>query len=200
MKHFWMRCVYLFTSWGIVGMAYHGSAYLQHEPSLLSPSIIDKWIEFTPHAIWAYLSFFLIIPICFFIAPYRRLGWMSGCFVLSGILAALCYLIFPTTMIYPVDNGSSISSWLLVKLIEIDDPVNCFPSLHVTLTSLAIWGALNKFHPLRNIILLLWGMTIVLSIIQLRRHLFIDFIGGTVLALIAGWSVQYGFKRVIKQS
>lgn len=69
MKHFWMRCVYLFTSWGMVGMAYHGSAHLQHEPSLLAPSIIDKWIEFTPHAIWTYLSFFLIIPICFFIAP-----------------------------------------------------------------------------------------------------------------------------------
>lgn len=102
-------------------------------------------------------------------------------------------------MIYPVDNGSSVSSWLLAKLIEIDDSVNCFPSLHVTLTSLAIWGALNKFHSLRNKILLLWGMTIVLSIIQLRRHLFIDFIGGIVLALVAGWSVRYGFKRLIKQ-
>ncbi|MCO6516904.1 MAG: phosphatase PAP2 family protein, partial [Snodgrassella sp.] len=125
--------------------------------------------------------------------------WMSACFMLSGLMAALCYLFFPTTMDFPVDTGNSASSWLLSRLIDIDVPVNCFPSLHVTLTMLAIWGSFDRNHPLRNIILVLWGMAIAFSIIQLRRHLFIDFMGGMVLALMVGYGVRYGFTRLAQQ-
>lgn len=198
MTPYFMRLFYLLIGWLCVGICYRSAAELQNKPTLLAPSIIDKWIEFTPHAIWFYLSFFLIIPICFLVAPYTRLRWMSTSFMLSGFIAALCYLIFPTTMDFPEDTGNSASSWLLAKLIDIDVPVNCFPSLHVTLTLLATWGSFDRHHLLRNIVLILWAMAIVLSIIQLRRHLFIDFIGGVILALMVGCSVRYGFTRLSK--
>ena len=199
MQPFFMRLFYLLVGWISVGICYRSAAELQGKPTLLAPSMIDQWIDFTPHAIWFYLSFFLIIPICFWVAPYSRLRWMSACFMLSGLMAALCYLFFPTTMDFPVDTGNSASSWLLARLIDIDVPVNCFPSLHVTLTMLAIWGSFDRHHPLRNIILALWGMAIAFSIIQLRRHLFIDFMGGMVLALMVGYGVRYGFTRLAQQ-
>lgn len=198
MKYILIRWVYLFFGWMIVGIAYRGSTYWQGEPILLSPSTIDEWISFTPHAIWSYLSFFLIIPYCFLVAPYPRLRWMCCCFILSGCLASLCYLIFPTTISYPTTlNGTSVSLWLLEKLITIDVPVNCFPSLHVTLTLIVIWGCFDTNHPLRNTLLILWGIVIAFSIIQLRRHLFIDFIGGVILALMVGWLVRYWLNRIV---
>ncbi|WP_218837714.1 phosphatase PAP2 family protein [Gilliamella sp. Nev5-1] len=195
-----MRLAYLLLGWLSVGVFYRSAGELQGEPTLLTPSIIDQSIAFTPHAIWFYLSFFLIIPICFLVAPYHRLLWMSICFILSGFLAGICYLIFPTSMDFPVDTGTSISSWLLAKLIDIDVPVNCFPSLHITLTLLAIWGSLDKCHPQRNILLVLWGIAIAFSIIQLRRHLFVDFLGGIALALMVGYGVRYGSSYLIKQN
>lgn len=199
MKQYLMRCVYLLIGWLTVGLVYCSSAYFQGEPILLSPSMIDEWIVFTPHAVWFYLSFFLIIPYCFLIAPYQHVNWMSICFIVSGCLAGLCYLIWPTTIKYPVDkNDSSASNWLLEKLIAIDVPVNCFPSLHVTLTFIVIWGAYDSHHHLRNILLTLWGIAIAISIIQLRRHLFIDFIGGMILAIMVGWIVWYLLSLVVK--
>lgn len=198
MKYIFMRFVYLIVGWLIVGIIYSGTAHLQGEPTLLSPSIIDEWIAFTPHAIWFYLSFFLIIPWCFFIAPYKRVAWMCECFIVSGCFAGLFYLIFPTTVICPVDTTATfISSWLLEKLISVDVPVNCFPSLHVTLTFIVIWGCLEATHPIRSLLLILWGIAIVFSVIQLRRHLFIDFIGGVILALFVGWFVRYCFCRLV---
>lgn len=200
MKPFFKRLAYLIIGWGMVGVCYHSAATLQREPYLLPVSFIDQWIAFTPHAVWFYLSFFLIVPICFYVAPYKHVRWMSICFMVSSFLAALCYLIFPTTMVFPIDQGTSVSSWLLSKLIDIDVPVNCFPSLHIDLTLLAIWGTLDKHHPIRNTVLVLWGIMIALSIIQLRRHLFIDFVGGIVLALTVGWSVRFVFSRLVNQS
>jgi membrane-associated phospholipid phosphatase len=64
---------------------------------------------------------------------------------------------------------------------------------------LAIWGSFDRDHPLRNIILVFWGMAIAFSIIQLRRHLFIDFMGGMVLALMVGYGMRYGFIRLAQQ-
>lgn len=199
MKQYLMRCVYLLIGWLTVGIVYCSSAHLQGEPILLSPLMIDEWIAFTPHAVWFYLSFFFIIPYCFLVAPYQHVRWMSICFIVSSCLAGLCYLIWPTTMKYPVNtHGNSTSDWLLEKLIAIDVPVNCFPSLHVTLTFIVIWGAFDKHHRIRNILLALWGIAIAISIIQLRRHLFIDFIGGMILAIMVGWIVWYCLSLVVK--
>lgn len=192
MKYMLIRLVYLLVGWSVVGMIYRGSSHLQGEPTLLTPSFIDEWIVFTPHAVWFYLSFFLIIPYCFFIAPYKRLAWMCLCFIASGCLAGLFYIIFPTTVTCPADTTWSFaSSWLLEKLIQVDVPVNCFPSLHVALTVIVIWGCIEADHPIRNLLLILWGIAIAFSIIQLRRHLFIDFIGGAILAIAVGWLVRY---------
>lgn len=188
------RLIYLLVGWCSIGAVYNGSIYLQGSPVVLQPSIIDQLIPFSPHAIWLYLSFFLIIPICFFYAPYTHVRWMSLCFISSALLAGICYLVFPTTMVFPIDSGTSISSWLLAKLISIDITQNCCPSLHVTLTAIVVWGCINWQKPIRTLLLILWGIAICFSIIQLRRHVFIDFIGGALLAVIVGYTMQYILK------
>jgi len=37
------------------------------------------------------------------------------------------------------------------------------------------------------VLLLVWAAAIAVSILQLRRHLFVDLASGALLALLAGW-------------
>lgn len=185
------RLIYLIVGWSCIGIVYNGTTYLQGTPTVLEPSCIDELIAFSPHGIWLYLSFFLIIPLSFFYAPYSHVRWMSICFIAAALLAGICYLIYPTTMVFPVDTGSSFSSWLLAHLMEVDIKANCCPSLHVTLTIIVVCGCLNTKRPIRSSLLVLWGVGICFSIVQLRRHVFVDFIGGIIMALLVGYSVRY---------
>lgn len=189
------RLKYLLIGWGTVGLIYESSSLLQDKATVLYPSIIDKLITFTPHAIWPYLSFFLIIPLSFLYAPFSRVRWMSLSFILTGSIAGLIYLSFPTTMLSPIDHGTSISSKLLSHLITIDTTNNCLPSLHVALTMIVVYGYINNKNRFTSILFILWGIVICFSILQLGRHLFIDLITGALLAIISGLIIQYYQKK-----
>lgn len=195
MSNIFIRIIYLLISWGCIGLVYSGNAYLDKTATILEPSMIDVLIPFSSHAVWLYLSFFLIIPICFLYAPCSKVCWMSICFVVIAIIAGGCYFFYPTYIISPIDTGTSLSSYLLTQLMTIDVPRNCCPSLHVALTVIVIWGCLNKQNRISNFLLVLWGVGICFSVLQLKRHFFIDFIAGGVLALCVGYSVQYVLNR-----
>lgn len=184
------RLGYLILGWLSVGVVYYGSVYLQQDPILLGYSLVDKSIPFTEHAVWPYLSFFLIIPYCFLSAPYSNIRWMSFSFIGCGLIAGICFVTYPTMVDFAATPPISVSSFLYHKVLISDVNVNCLPSLHVALTVVAIWGAVNFSHKLRSLGLVLWGILICLSIIQLRRHVFIDLVAGLMLA----WVVGYGMR------
>ncbi|VEA67809.1 PAP2 superfamily [Serratia rubidaea] len=108
----------------------------------------------------------------------------------SALAAGGIYLLWPTTMDYPSVQGESLSSVLLAALMSVDSTQNCLPSLHVTLTFLAVWAAADSRKRLRSALLIAWGAVIALSILQLRRHLFVDLLCGVALALLAGYASQ----------
>jgi len=58
-------------------------------------------------------------------------------------------------------------------------------------TIIVIWGCLDNQKPISSLLFILWGAGICFSIIQLKRHLFIDFIGGASLALLVGYIVKH---------
>ncbi len=181
------RVRYMVLGWGSVGLVYLLTALFEWEGFLLSPTWVDHAIPFTPHAVWPYLSFFLIIPCAYLFCPFHRLRWLSLSMVFIAVAAGICYLVFPTTMEYPVDLGQSWSSYLLERLMKTDTPRNCFPSLHAALTVLSVWAMLDKKYPYRSFVFIVWGLLVCLSIIQLRRHLFPDLVSGTLLALGVGY-------------
>ena len=185
------RLKYLLIGWGTVGLIYESSSLLQGKATILYPSIVDRLVAFTPHAIWPYLSFFLIIPLSFLYAPVSRVRWMSLSFILTSSIAGLIYISFPTTMLNPIDYGTSISSQLLSHLITVDTTNNCLPSLHIALTMIVVYGYLNNKNRFTSILFILWGIIICFSILQLGRHLFIDLITGALLAIISGLVIQY---------
>ncbi|AHG22108.1 acid phosphatase [Chania multitudinisentens RB-25] len=177
----------MLLGWGFVGLVYHSADRWQGPGHMLAPGWLDRLIPFNPQAIWLYLSFFLIIPLCYLICPRQRVIWLRSSMQLSALVAGAVYLLWPTTMDYPLNEAHSPSSSLLAALIRVDSAQNCLPSLHIALTVLAVWAAADAQHKWRSVLLMAWGLAIAFSILQLRRHLFIDLLSGAALAMVVGW-------------
>lgn len=186
MRNFFFRSGQLLLGWGSVGVIYHLVDRLQGAGQVILPSWVDKMIPFSASAIWLYLSFFLIIPLGYFLAPLNAVRWLARSMQLAALGAGAVYLIWPTTLIAPTEPGSGMASSLLNALIAVDSAQNCLPSLHMTLTVLAVWAVAKSRHTLTTLIFILWGIAIAFSILQLKRHLFIDLVGGMVLASVTG--------------
>ncbi len=187
MKSALFRLWHMLLGWGTVGIVYNLTDRLQGAGTLLPPSALDRAIPFNPTAIWLYLSFFLIVPAGYLLAPLPRITWLTRAMQLTALGAGAVYLLWPTTMAYPQNDGVGISAQLLAALTRVDSPQNCLPSLHMALTVLAVWALSDGEHKVRTALWMLWGAAIAFSILQLRRHLFVDLAGGALLALCAGW-------------
>jgi membrane-associated phospholipid phosphatase len=184
------RLKQMLLGWGGVGLIYHIADRWQGVGSVLQPGPIDRLIPFDPAGVWLYLSFFLLIPAAYFACPEKRLIWLRSAFLLAALMAGAFFLAWPTTLSYPADPGGTLSSTLLAALSQVDSAQNCFPSLHMALTVLAVWALHDEQRPTKNALFWLWGLGIAFSIIQLRRHLFIDLAAGVALGLLVGWLGQ----------
>jgi len=185
------RLKQLLFGWGTVGVIYSLSDNLQGPGRVMQPSWLDNLIVYQPQAIWGYLSFFLLIPLAYLYCPEARLLWLRRSMQLTALLAGVIYLLWPTTMVYPpLSTAGSTSERWLQQLILVDSPQNCLPSLHMALTLLAIWALGGRQKLALNLLCGAWGLWIAFSIIQLRRHLFIDIASGTLLALLVGLVLQ----------
>lgn len=187
MKNALFRLWQMLLGWGTVGIVYNLTDRLQGAGTLLPPSALDRALPFSPSAIWLYLSFFLIVPAGYLLAPLQRIKWLTLAMQLTALGAGAVYLLWPTTMAYPQNDGVGISAQLLAALTQVDSPQNCLPSLHMALTVLAVWALSDGERKMRTALWMLWGVAIAFSILQLRRHLFVDLAGGVLLALFAGW-------------
>ncbi|EPR3505893.1 phosphatase PAP2 family protein [Serratia marcescens] len=201
MKNTLFRLGYMLLGWGTVGVVYSLTDRLQGAGTLLPLSALDRAIPFNPAAIWLYLSFFLIVPAGYLLAPLQRIKWLTLAMQLTALGAGAVYLLWPTTMAYPQNEGVGISAQLLAALTQVDSPQNCLPSLHMALTVLAVWALSDGERKVRTALWMLWGVAIAFSILQLRRHLFVDLAGGALLALFAGWlalRIKALRRRVVK--
>lgn len=184
--NFRLRLWYLISGWGAVGVIYSlaGSQDLSRA-TLLSPSRLDLWFTFDPRAIWMYLSFFLIVPLGYFGAKLDQARWLCRAMQLSALGAGVVFALFPTTMVFPQLPEGGLSVALLALLIRYDALQNCLPSLHVTLTVLAVMAVWPRYRLVLRAGLLIWALAIILSILQLHRHQAIDAVSGFILAAIA---------------
>ncbi len=201
MKNALFRLWHMLLGWGTVGVVYNVTDRLQGVGTLLPPSAFDRMIPFSPTAIWLYLSFFLIVPAGYLLAPLQRIKWLTLAMQLTALGAGAIYLLWPTTMAYPQNDGVGISAQLLAVLTQVDSSQNCLPSLHMALMVLAVWALSDGERKIRTAMWMLWGVAIAFSILQLRRHLFVDLASGALLALFAGWlalRMNTRCRRVIK--
>lgn len=181
------RLVAMLAGWGSVGVIYTFSDRWQGPGTVMHPGLVDRMIPFSADGIWLYLSFFLLIPAGYLFCRPEKLRWLTGSMILTALVCGAVYLLWPTTLVYPIDHGQGLSSHLLAQLVAADSTQNCLPSLHMALSLLAVWALYQPEQRWRSGLLLLWGALIAISILQLRRHLFIDLVSGALVALVCGW-------------
>lgn len=188
------RFLPMLIAWLSVGLIYGTTRFIGGEKWIIPELWLDQQIPFSTHAVWLYLSFFLVVPYAFWYAPLARIKPMMHAIIMSALISGVFFIIFPTTLNYPQVYGDSLSDKLFYLLLWIDTAQNCFPSLHASITIICLSGLWQKHKWIANTIYLVMTIAIAYSIIQLRRHLSLD-VGAGVLVGIFAYCVAVNLRR-----
>lgn len=164
---------------------------IQHHPIFtiteLTPSFIDHLIPFNPGYVYTYESFWLLMPIAPWLMDSRR-DLLSYCKAISvmSLIAFSLFFLWPTACARPAGPASGNDVYKM--LITIDRELNAFPSLHAAFTvfsALCCWDIFKtlSFHRMAICLILLWTLAILYATLATHQHLFVDLVGGTLLAL-----------------
>jgi membrane-associated phospholipid phosphatase len=152
---------------------------------------LDMMIGFSPAWVWPYVSYylFLILP-AFLTDDENVLNQVIYSYVVSAAASVLFFLFLPTVLpreSYPTaDAGDFLSVLALDILRAIDTNVNCFPSEHVTLTTIA---ALTMIQINRrwSWIAVPWALAICYSTVATKQHYVLDVFGGLLFGVGFYW-------------
>ncbi len=190
------RCLLL--GWGSVGAVYSLSTALAGQlgaATVLTETAPDRWLAFNPAAIWVYLMFFGLIPYAYAVVRADRLRALQHAMQASALLSGAVFLVWPTTLAYPLATGEGVSLALLRLLLVADTPYNCLPSLHGALTLLCLVVLSERQRLWHTAAVWLLGAGICVSVVVLRRHLSADLAAGLAVAVaslygMGWWRVQ----------
>jgi len=153
------------------------------EPALLPLFSFEESVPLIPMTVWIYLSAF-IQPLGAVWVLYRRPTLQEAARMMGAMITLSClvFVLFPTTMARPPFQVADLSTRMLAFLQSVDQPTNCFPSLHVSVCiacALATWME----RRLMGGMMLLWAGLIALSTLTTKQHYMLDIIGGTAVVL-----------------
>ena len=152
------------------------------EPILL-PTAIDDWVSFS--VVWLPLYLFMLpiswAPACTFVDKRCLKRWAFSV-VLMYLIAFPLWLFWPVTVPREAVVVDGYWTFALSVLRAVDPPVNCLPSMHVAVATLA--GLLiRRVDPLVGRILLILMPFIWYSTMALDQHWFVDGLVGMIIAV-----------------
>lgn len=181
------RLVMMVAGWGTVGVGYSIGRIAPGAAHVLREGTLDLLVPFDPSAIWLYLSFFLFVPVAYLCAPPERVKPLARAMQYSAVLAAIVFVAWPTTLVYPLVPHGATGAGALRALSDFDSSRNCMPSLHGALTLLCMVAIAQRKRPWRTALMFAWGIAVMWSVVAARRHLAVDLGAGLLLgALCAG--------------
>lgn len=165
--------------------------------AFLTPSAIDMGIPIIPWTSWIYASYPLLFLLVYVTEKRKsKLSRYLYAALAVNLISELIFILWPTAIdrtLFPLPGQNGDASVGLLHLIrKLDNPGNCFPSLHVS-TSLLSAFALWRHGSKRFYFALLWAIAIAVSTMTTKQHYFVDVISGTILA---GASYWFFFKHV----
>ena len=177
--------------WGVVWVAIAILSYevLNHvgRPRLIEITTdFDRMVPLVPAFVIPYLSF---IPLVFVFLPWIALrsrtvfrAYTLSIFIAQMILNVL-YIAVPATVVRPTIEGTDVFSVLLRDLVwKLDEPLNTFPSNHVTLSVIAIFALSSlKLRKWWVLPLQLWLGVVCISTLLVYQHVVLDLVAGVVI-------------------
>ena len=182
------RFFYLVIAWLPAGLVYIGASFVTGNIWIVPEFYVERLIPFSPSGIWLYLLFYVYIPYTFITASEAKIKISSASFIVCTCISGIIFVLLPSSIRFPGFEINGISSWCLGFVSEHDTRQNCFPSLHGSLITLCTITNWDKEKKARSYGCILLTMLMYYSILQVRRHVFIDLAGGIVLALLT-WQV-----------
>jgi membrane-associated phospholipid phosphatase len=154
-------------------------------PRLLPLTPVDQAIPFLVWTVWPYAALLL----CDVALPLllRDREVFRRVLVAYGLAIAANFLVwaaFPTIIARPpAPAGASLGEAAYRLLLAVDGAGNCFPSGHVTIPAVAVWGVALERRRLRAP---LWAALAVgsLSILTTKQHYLADLLGGFATAAL----------------
>ena len=137
-------------------------------------------IPFLPIFEYLYvLTFFVPVLLIVTVGTYERFRRLMRALGIALAVAFSTYLLFPVYFERRPLAVSSLHTWLL-SLQYLDKPYNDFPSLHVTLSWLAVHA--SQVSRGSRIALVLVATGISISTVFVKQHYVVDVVFGYVLA------------------
>ena len=176
-------------------VCYTLSKIIEGTPNIIGGEF-DKIIPFNiwfilPYCLWYFLIF--IIPYYFYIKERELFKKYSLSYIFMSIIANIIFVIYPTAVIRPEIVGSGILNSMAKIVFAIDNPpANCFPSLHCAISFIWILYSFSskKFTPTFKIFTIIISLLIIVSTLFIKQHVFIDAVGGIVLAIITFFIIE----------
>ncbi|MEN9749200.1 MAG: hypothetical protein RL149_278 [Actinomycetota bacterium] len=191
--------------WGValVALAILSYEFLNHSGRhrlLELTTDFDRAMPLVPAFVVPYLSF---IPLVFVVVPWLSLrsGLVFKTFTVSMFVSQMIlnvlYLLVPATVVRPEITSNDIFSILLRDLVwKLDEPLNTFPSNHVTFSVLAIFAlAKLKLQTRWLLPMQIWFGLICVSTLLVYQHVLLDLVSGVTIGALVFLIVWNVFNR-----
>lgn len=172
-----------------------------YEPFVLPQTSFEKNLPLVPWTVLLYTSdYFLVGSAVFLLKELPVFQRFARRATLVLLISGLCFWLFPTQYPRPeLSTPTSFSEHLLSWVWFIDAPTNCFPSLHVGFTTLAVFSVSSGLRPFYA----LWALAVFASVLTTKQHYLWDIGGGVVFALLCSALVGHfekGFPKIPPRS
>jgi len=161
--------------------------YASWKPSQLPLTWVDHSVPFLPWTFLIYTSDYLLILLAVLIIEDKEsFQSFSRTMFCTLFICGLFFLFFPTT--YPRPPYPVLDSLIIQGAMDLvyiaDSPNNCFPSMHVALTSVAAWNLRNRSSRLFRVFVI-WTLAVIASTLTTKQHYLADIVGGlSVVAVV----------------
>ncbi|MDD7266704.1 MAG: phosphatase PAP2 family protein [Lachnospiraceae bacterium] len=159
-------------------------------------SSIDMAVPVLP--IWSliYLGCYLFWGVNYVLAARLEKSWyfrFAAADILSRVFCFVIFVLYPTTNTRPPIVGAGIWDQVLAFIYRIDEPVNLFPSIHCLVSWFCYIGIrgrreIPKWYQIFSAV---FAGLVFLSTQFTKQHVWIDIIGGVLLAEISWWLSGY---------
>lgn len=156
------------------------------KPTQLS-CFVDNWFSLKPWWIWIYSGIYypIMVFMVFSFQDIRHFNYV----VFSFFLLLLCQMFF--FVFFPVAtpaswrklvSGNSVSEKFMRYVQSLDKSNNCFPSMHVSVSTLTAMH-LQMNNPSFGNWIFIFPLLICISALYTKQHFFLDLLPGAIL----GW-------------
>lgn len=167
------------------------------EPWPVPVTAADEWVNVSSPWIWVYVSFYIYFGGAYLFSKSifnRQLMFYS--YMISATLSMFYFFLFPTSIVRdPYKIGSAGASETVLNFIRtIDTSVNCLPSMHICLSTIATI-TLFRVSKIFGLFAVFWLLMIAYSTMATKQHYFYDVLTGAALGAVTWLGVYYYLRR-----